>query len=76
MSREKLLQIIKRAINDSDFANKLYSNPEEALKSFNLNPNEVELLKSIQRDSFEKFTYELEDRLNKDDDWWIGSLRD
>ncbi len=76
MSKVKILQVIKRALDDSDFANNLYANPEKALRGFNLSSHEIDLIKNMRGDSLEKFAFELEDRLNKDDDWWIGSLQD
>ena len=44
MSKEKILQIIKRALDDSDFANNLYANPEKALQGFKLSQYEVDLI--------------------------------
>lgn len=76
MAKENLINVIKRAIGDRDFANLLFTNCEQAVQGMGLTGDEIKVLKGIKLEAIDKFTGELENRFSKDDGWWVGSIQD
>ena len=61
MSEEVVQFIIGRAVTDKDFRELLFNNPDEVLKGYELNENEAESLKQIEKESFEENIGEMEE---------------
>ncbi len=76
MSKEKIIDIVKKAASDKAFAEKLFANTEEAVAGMGLNDQEIQFLKSLKKENAGQFAFDLEQRINKDDDWWVGSVAD
>jgi hypothetical protein len=65
MSAESVQIIIARAVTDEEFREMLFTNPEEALKEFELTETEHKALTSLPRDHFDSVQQELAERLSK-----------
>jgi hypothetical protein len=63
MSTQCLQDVLSRAMADSAFADLLFSDPDQALASYDLSPDEVAALKSMSRTTIEQLSKALpEDR--------------
>lgn len=56
--QNSIKDVITRVVTDKEFKEYLVSNPEEALKGYNLTDTQVMLLKSLDKDDFDKLTPE------------------
>lgn len=65
MSAEAVQLIIARAVTDVDFREMLFTNPEEALKEYELTEGERQALSALPRDHFDTVQQELAERLSK-----------
>ncbi len=65
MSREALTTIVSRAITDTAYRAKLLADPEAALKDYDLSDKEHKMLRSLNADTFDEMTMDLEARQSK-----------
>lgn len=65
MVTEKVKEVITKAVADDSFRQLLYSDPEQALKSFNLNADELASLEKILAGEFDGEALELGDRMSR-----------
>ena len=69
MTEDHVSMIVGRAVTDSKFRELLLSNPEEALKDYELTEEEKEALLKIQKEDLEDFSGKLDDRITKSKMW-------
>ncbi|MCB8985484.1 MAG: hypothetical protein H6659_16770 [Ardenticatenaceae bacterium] len=72
MSEAVVKEIIERAIKDEAFRKLLFSNPDEALQSYNLTEEDRKVLENLNEDNFDEFAGGLGDRSTKGS-WVIGT---
>ena len=65
MSDEVMQFVIGRAVTDTEYRELLFNKPDEALEGYELSEEETQLLKQIERESFEEYLPELGDRISK-----------
>lgn len=76
MAKDDVARIIGRAVMDKEFAEILLKNPEEAVKGFDLTPEELEAIKAMKKESVEKLSDSLDKRIVKTEtakdtaEWW------
>jgi len=58
--------ILSRAMNDPDYANLLFADPDQALAEYDLTDEEIAKLKSISRTRFEALEPEERKSLSRD----------
>lgn len=75
MSLENVEKIIGKAVTDSKFAQMLFEDPIKAAEGYDLSPEELESLKSMNKEMVAKFAFSLDKRIVKDDSWWVDSIR-
>lgn len=63
MSLQSVQTVIGKAAIDRSYRDKLFSNPEEALKGLDLTPEEMTSLKGLSREKFDAVSGELEERI-------------
>ena len=64
MSSENLEQIVARAVEDEKFRELLFKNAEQALAGIELTEKEIEMLKNLATENFDKGARELERRIS------------
>ena len=69
MTEDHVAQIIGRAVTDSKFRKLLFSNPEEALKAYNLTEDEKDALMKVKQEDLEDFGGKLDKRITKSKMW-------
>jgi len=72
MSEAIIKEIIDRAVKDEDFRKLLFSNPDEALKGYDLTEEDRKVLKNLDEDNFDEFAGDLGDRTTKGK-WIVGT---
>jgi hypothetical protein len=72
MSDKVVKEIIDKAISDETFRNQLFTDPEAALKGYDLTDDERKTLAGLNKDNFDEFAGGLGDRTTKGS-WTIGS---
>jgi len=65
MSQDAVLQVIQKALMDTDFRDQLLNEPASALEGFELTDQESQALGSIKKEAFDAFTTEVEQRVSK-----------
>jgi hypothetical protein len=65
MSPSPLKEVLERAIDDSNFRQLLFRNPNEALKDYNLSEEDRKKLSNLDEDSFDDFAGPLTGRNTK-----------
>ncbi len=65
MSREDLTTIVSRALTDKEFRAQLLSDPEAALKGYDLSESEHNMIRNLNADAFDELTMDLESRQSK-----------
>ena len=65
MSIESVQDILFRAVREEDYRELLFSDPNTALDGYELNEQEEQALKGIQREAFDAVSGELEERISK-----------
>ena len=65
MTIENLQGIIKQAVLDLEYRELLFTDPDKALEGVDLNDEEINLLKTMEREKFDKNATELEDRMSR-----------
>lgn len=65
MSQSPLREVIERAIDDADFRQLLFNNPDEALKNYKLSDEDRKKLSSLDEDNFDDFAGPLTGRTTK-----------
>jgi hypothetical protein len=65
MSQEAVNQVILKALSDAGFREQLFFDPAAALVGFDLSGEEHQALSSLQRESFDIFASEIEQRISK-----------
>ena len=65
MSVEAVQEIIVKALQDTKFRDMLFSNPDRALKGYELTEEEANALKTMDKDRFDSASGELEDRISR-----------
>lgn len=72
MSQEAVMQVIEKAENDAEYKKLLFSNPDTALKGYDLTKEEKDALSNLNEDNFDEFAGGLGDRSTKGA-WTFGS---
>ena len=72
MSEAIIKEIIDRAVKDEDFRKLLFSNPDEALKGYDLTEEDRKVLENLDEDNFDEFAGGLGDRSTKGV-WIVGT---
>ena len=70
MTEEIVSQIIGRAVTDAEFRNLLFSDPDKALKGYDLSADEIDALSTLKQEDLEDFSTKLDARITKR--WWRG----
>jgi hypothetical protein len=65
MSQSPLKDVLERAIDDADFRQLLFHNPDEALKDYNLSEDDRKKLSKLDEDNFDDFAGPLSGRTTK-----------
>ena len=65
MSTDTVQFIIGRAVTDPEYRELLFTDPEEALKDFELTEEEAHALNDLKREKFEAELGELENRISR-----------
>ena len=65
MSLDDVKQVIGRAVLDPEFRGILFSDPDTALKDYDLTEEELAGLKNIERDKFDEMAGALEERMSR-----------
>jgi hypothetical protein len=65
MSQADVIAIIERALADENFRNLLFTDPDQALKGYNLTAEEKNRLSSLTPDTFDDFAGPLTGRTTK-----------
>jgi len=65
MSQQAVEQIVGRLVTDEKFRKLFFSNPEEALKGYDLTPDERKALLKIKAEDVEGFSGKLDKRITK-----------
>lgn len=65
MSEEQLIEVVGRAVVDAEFRALLISEPESAVKEYDLTEDELASLKNIKPEVFESIGSELEERVSR-----------
>ena len=68
---DSVKQIVEQAIEDEAFRELLFSNPDEALKDYELTDAEKQQLSGLNAGNFDEFAGELGDRTTRG--WLPGS---
>ena len=55
MSAETVDTLLAKAMNDAAFAEALFTKPDEALAGYNLTEEEMQSLKNMSREDFDKY---------------------
>lgn len=84
MPINQIKTILQRARNDNSFREQLLSNPENALKEYQLSEGEMKKFKSLKSEKLSQYITFLEKRYNKEastnfteeDAWWVESVSD
>lgn len=65
MSKAVVIEIIERALDDENFRNLLFNDPDQALKGYSLTAEEKKKLSSLTPDTFDDFAGPLTGRTTK-----------
>ncbi|MBN1873526.1 MAG: Franean1_4349 family RiPP [Anaerolineae bacterium] len=65
MSKEVVQMVIGRAVTEPAFRKQLFTNPERALKNYDLTQEEIAALKTINAEHLENFVGGLDERISK-----------
>ena len=65
MSDKVVKEIIDKAINDETFRDQLFTDPDAALKGYDLTSDERKTLAGLNKDNFNEFAGGLGDRTTK-----------
>jgi hypothetical protein len=65
MSKADVIAIIERAIDDETYRNLLFTDPDQALKGYNLTADERKKLSSLTPENFDDFAGPLTGRTTK-----------
>jgi hypothetical protein len=65
VSQDAVSQIIGRAVVDAAFRELLFSDPDQALESYDLTDDEIEALENLQQEDLEDFSTKLDSRITK-----------
>ena len=65
MSQSPLKDVIERAIDDVNFRQALFNNPDEALKDYNLSEEDRKKLSNLDENNFDDFAGPLTGRSTK-----------
>jgi hypothetical protein len=65
MSQEQLIEVVGRAVVDAEFRASLVSEPESAVKEYDLTEEELASLKNIKPEVFGSIGSELEERVSR-----------
>ena len=65
MSAENLEKVVARAVEDANFRDLLFSDPDKAVQGLELTPEEILILKSLAREKFDAAASELEERISR-----------
>jgi hypothetical protein len=65
MSQSPLKEVIERAIDDANFRQLLFSNPNEALKGYSLSEEDRKKLSNLDENNFDDFAGPLTGRTTK-----------
>lgn len=65
MPDQAVSDVLERATNDADFRQRLFADPIETLKEFDLTDEERELLSDLNEETFDEFAGGLGDRLTQ-----------
>jgi hypothetical protein len=65
MSQQTVEQIIGRMVTDDKFRQLFFTNPAEALKGYDLTPEERQGLLETKKEDVEGFSRKLDDRITK-----------
>ena len=63
MSVQNVTTIISKAMTDRAFKDQLFSKPDQALKGYDLTPEEAKNLTAITRAEFDKIAAQLEEKI-------------
>nr|UXE45377.1 hypothetical protein Hi04_10k_c4711_00023 [uncultured bacterium] len=63
MSVQNVTNIVSKAMRDRAFRDQLFSKPEQALKGYDLTPEEAKGLTAISRAEFDKIAAQLEEKI-------------
>jgi hypothetical protein len=63
MSVQNVTNVISKAMRDRAFRDQLFSKPDQALKGYDLTPEEAKGLTAISRAEFDKIAAQLEEKL-------------
>lgn len=55
MSAETVDTVLAKAMNDATFAEALFTNPDQALAGYDLTEEEMQSLKNMSREDFDKY---------------------
>ncbi len=72
MSHEAVQAVLERTVIDEAFRARLFSEPEQALESYDLTPGEAAALQALYEESGEAESHALESRESKAPLWLIG----
>ena len=64
MSVQNVTNIVSKALTDRAFRDQLFSKPNQALKGYDLTPEEAKGLKAISREEFDKIATQLEEKIS------------
>jgi len=64
MSQEEARKVVSKAVTDEEFRNTLFSDPDKALKGYDLSEDEVGALRAIPAETIDDFANNLDERIS------------
>ena len=65
MSTESVQEIIGKAVQDSEYRDLLFTDPEKALEGYELTEEEIIALKDIKAEKFDELLTDIEERISR-----------
>lgn len=76
MAIEEVKKVVMMMIEDEEFEREVFEDPDTALSGFDLTDDEIGKLKLLDKEKLKQIAMDLDNRLSKDESWWVDSVVD